>query len=97
MSDERSCLSPCTLRVLQAALESGDCCSKALASRLGMSVAAIDQHFSRAMRVLSADSRSAALIKAVTGGHVPGYRLTITSRRASALRPRRSGESDIRP
>ncbi len=79
MAKDQPTLNPCTVKVLLEALESGDCCSKALASRLGMTPAAVDQHFCRAMHRLQADSRGGALLKAVIGGHMPGYRLTCRS------------------
>lgn len=79
MSENPPTLNPSTVRVLLEALESGDCSSKVLASRLGMTPAAVDQHFCRAMHCLQADSRSGALLRAVIGGHMPGYRLMCPS------------------
>jgi len=69
-------LCPGMLRVLTEAATSGCCCSKTIAARLDMTPAAVDQHFCRAMQCLQADSRSGALLKAMIGGHMPGYRLT---------------------
>jgi len=68
-------LYPATIRVMLAAVETGQSSSKVLAVRLGMTPAAVEQQFCLAMRALNADSRSSAILMALKRGVLRPYRL----------------------